>query len=337
MTDVNERAAAIEPSTYDGDKAPEEIESDIARTRASLSETLDALERRLAPRHLLEKGVDMVRDSMDGNVGRIGQVVREHPVPLALIGAGVGWLLVSQSGAARRATSRYGERVRSTVSQAAGAVGERAGEFAGRVKGMVGAEGGTEYAYARTKSGAETASEAARGTAGEAWRTAGDYASYAADQAGRAGEAGRQAWQRAGEYASQAGGQAGRARDRFVQLMEDYPLAVGALGFLAGTLVAAALPSTRVEDEWMGETRDDLWHRAEEAGRDVAGRAKEVAATTADAAADAAKEAIHETAETATQSAEAQGAKPSVGEQIERGAKSAAHGVETAAEKAKPG
>ena len=52
-------------------------------TRAELGETLEALERRLAPRHLLEKGVDMLVDSVDGNFGRIGEAVRANPVPLA--------------------------------------------------------------------------------------------------------------------------------------------------------------------------------------------------------------------------------------------------------------
>ena len=63
----------------------------MARTRAELGETLDALERKLAPRQLLEKGVDMLRDTMDGNLGRVGEALRANPIPLALVAGGLGW------------------------------------------------------------------------------------------------------------------------------------------------------------------------------------------------------------------------------------------------------
>jgi len=302
-------------------KRPEEIESEIAETRSGLSETLEALEAKLAPRQIVERGFDMMRDGMDGNMERIGQVLRENPIPLALIGAGLGWLMLSQTGA--------GRRIGDAASDAAGAVGGRVRDVAGRAQ---------DYAHAWTKhedtarqstadigsagygAGQDTTG-AARRSYGAASDTARDTYERAsgmgqraygavAETAGRVGDYSRQAIGTAGDYAGQAGRQLGHARDRFGQLMEDYPLAVGALGFLAGAVVAASLPSTRWEDEHLGDARDDLWRGAQEAGQEMVDKAKEVASTAASAATDAAREAVNETAEATKEEAKRQGLAP---------------------------
>jgi hypothetical protein len=73
-----------------------ELEVNIRRTRAELGLTLDALTYRLAPHQLLGKGIDMITDTIgkNGIVGmNIGEAVRANRLPLAIIGAGVAWLL----------------------------------------------------------------------------------------------------------------------------------------------------------------------------------------------------------------------------------------------------
>jgi Protein of unknown function (DUF3618) len=73
-----------------------ELEENIRRTRAELGLTLDALTHRLAPRQLLGKGIDMITETIgkNGIVGmNIGEAVRANRLPLAIIGAGVAWLL----------------------------------------------------------------------------------------------------------------------------------------------------------------------------------------------------------------------------------------------------
>jgi Protein of unknown function (DUF3618) len=77
-------------------KSAAEIEDEIRRTRAELTLTLDALAYRLTPRQLLGEGIDMITDSIRNNgvVGtNVGEAVRANGLPLALIGAGVIWLL----------------------------------------------------------------------------------------------------------------------------------------------------------------------------------------------------------------------------------------------------
>jgi ElaB/YqjD/DUF883 family membrane-anchored ribosome-binding protein len=84
----------------------------------------------------------------------------------------------------------------------------------------------------------------------------------------------------------------GRIADQVADTFERHPLLVGAIGVMAGALVAALLPPTRAEDEWFGPTRDQLLHRAEQAGQETVSRVRDVAMRAADAAADAAAETI---------------------------------------------
>lgn len=102
-------------------KSAAEIENEINSARAELGAVLDALERRLAPRQLLERGVDMLKETLTSDGGVAVETLRNHPVPLALIGAGVGWLLVE-----------------ATAGVTAGSLAQSGEELAG-------------YAYARTK------------------------------------------------------------------------------------------------------------------------------------------------------------------------------------------
>ena len=80
--------------------------------------------------------------------------------------------------------------------------------------------------------------------------------------------------------------QADRARGGFSHLLQEQPLAVGAIGIALGALIAAAVPPTRREDEMLGKASDQmtdkLRHKAEEGyakatqvGEQVAGQVKE--------------------------------------------------------------
>ncbi len=72
-------------------------------------------------------------------------------------------------------------------------------------------------------------------------------------------------------------------------------LAIGgaAVGFLAGLLA----PSTRVEDERMGDVADELKERARETGREAVDRGKQVAQEAGQAATETAKDSSQQHAE----------------------------------------
>lgn len=61
---------------------------------------------------------------------------------------------------------------------------------------------------------------------------------------------------------------ADRARGGFAQMLEEQPLAVGAIGIALGAMLAAAMPPTRREDELMGQASDQLTGKLRNKARD---------------------------------------------------------------------
>jgi uncharacterized protein (TIGR02284 family) len=74
------------------DRSPDEIERDIADIRSRMDRTLDELEFRLSPGQLTSGAVDLVKDVMRGDPSRLGDAVRNNPIPVVMIGIGALWL-----------------------------------------------------------------------------------------------------------------------------------------------------------------------------------------------------------------------------------------------------
>src|SRR5215210_1168388 len=123
------RAPVVAGSASESD--PAVIEAEIEATRQEMSETIEAIEERLAPEHLVEQATDAVRELAgqattavrEATADKAGQIARQtretaprvrgdlvstithNPVPAALIAIGVGWLWKRQFGSA--GSSRY--------------------------------------------------------------------------------------------------------------------------------------------------------------------------------------------------------------------------------------
>lgn len=80
---------------------------------------------------------------------------------------------------------------------------------------------------------------------------------------------------------------AGRCR----QAVAEHPLLIGALSLLAGALVGLALPSTRREDELLGDSRDEVLASARATGREAVEKGKAAALQLTRDAADTLREA----------------------------------------------
>ena len=82
-------------------------------------------------------------------------------------------------------------------------------------------------------------------------------------------------------------------RENWDYILREHPLVLGAVGLAIGAVAAALAPRTRMEDQVMGEARDDLLEKAKQAGGEKLEQAKQMATSAAssvkDAAADAAK------------------------------------------------
>ena len=84
--------------------------------------------------------------------------------------------------------------------------------------------------------------------------------------------------------------QAGRG----VGIAKENPLGLAIGGVALGFLVGMLAPSTRVEDERIGEVADQVKERAKETGQEVLDRGKQVAQEAAQSAAETAKESGRE-------------------------------------------
>ncbi len=227
------------------EQAMAEIESRIARTRAELGQTLDAVSVELAPRHLVEQGVDMITDFLSANrpdgTG-FGAAFRADPVPLALVGLGVAWLVAENIGLIDGAKvwehqADPGEDTRSAPEAWEPPEPAPDGDGTGHGEGWMG----------RT-------AELAQG----AWK------SIFADSGA--------VLERAGNYFGKVlpSGGAARRPGSWLKGLERNPLLLGAAGLAAGAIAAMLLPPSRREQEIVAEARHDLWEKAEDLGHRAA-------------------------------------------------------------------
>lgn len=86
----------------------ESIEDEIRATRRSIDDKVERLQNRLSPGDMVDSVVDFARTNGGAIAGGIGRGVREHPLPIAMIGAGVIWLALS-SRSSRNAEDDYAE------------------------------------------------------------------------------------------------------------------------------------------------------------------------------------------------------------------------------------
>lgn len=280
--------------------SPAEAERDAAHTRVELAATLEALDLKLSnltANHLVEKGFNMIRDSLNGSDGinRGLDAVRANPIPIALIGIGAAWLVASNTGVVDKiAQSERVGAARQRVADMASDIGNRAGSLASDVVGKVGIGGsGTERPLGET--GNPLVDESGRGAAS-------GWVHQASDMAQGAMRSVRDSSivNRVGDF---AGDGTARIADQLGDAFERNPLIVGAVGLLAGALIAALLPSTRMEDELLGSTRDQLWDKAETAGQDAISRVRDAATHAIDSATDAAATQVRDTATQAVEAA----------------------------------
>lgn len=192
-------------------------------------------------RHARERAVESITASAD----RVGERARDaghavsdfvatHAIPLTLLGAGAGWLMISMSHQ-RRLAAQYpsggyyrddetmwnraaelGGRAQSALSRTGQRLGDRAHEIGSDMSGRA----------------AHLRSQVVEG------------ASYVGHEAAELGQRAYHGMERAGT--------------RAIEVSERNPLMVGLLALAAGTAVAMLLPPTRRENQLLGQTRDRL-------------------------------------------------------------------------------
>jgi len=77
-----------------GERRPDQILAEIDRTRGEMDRTLTAIEHRLTPGQLVDQGIDYLRHSGANEfVQNLGGTAKQNPMPLALVGIGLAWLM----------------------------------------------------------------------------------------------------------------------------------------------------------------------------------------------------------------------------------------------------
>lgn len=238
----------------DADETSPEVEQltrEIDATRSGMSETLDELGQRLDPANLVASAKETVREATVGKVESMAttagdivtdagttaretgeglvETIKRNPVPAAMAGIGLGWLWMNRDkGRKMTWPQTTGPRYSNVqVARSEPSFGDRIGDAGGEVG-------------RQASSVASTLGEAASDVANRARATAGQVP----DQLGEVGQ---------------------EVGDTAQRLLDENPLAVGAIALAVGTAVGLALPATRTEQRVIGRAGSQLLDQAESA------------------------------------------------------------------------
>ena len=266
-----------------------EIREEIAQTRVEMSETIEAIQEKLRPANLVSDATERVKsattekvknmadtasetaqDMMRGSRERAYDMVegaKQNPIPALMIGAGVAWLLMGS----RNKGNDYSDRGWSQYSTRNVRGASSSGDDYYRSTEANYSDVDNRSAYNRTSTGSTQYGGSGR-----------SYGSSQYNQGSQYGY-GNEGWT---EGTSRALADAGdtarqtvrRTSNQLQRMLRDNPLLVGAAAVLAGAAIGASLPETERENQLMGEARDSVVDRAQEAARDAANTVKEAAA-----------------------------------------------------------
>ena len=280
-------------SADDFDENPEQLRAEIEDTRAEMSQTINEIQERLSPDYLMDQVKETVREATVGKVervmhragetiadatepareamGRAGTAIKEtgmsvadtvwrNPIPAALIGLGLGMLVVrSVRGNGRDYETRHTMPRRQQYFR-----GDEM-EY-GDPLGPTGTGADMDM-----RTGLDTGMDTRMGNrTGAGAGTLDRVKETATDLADRSTTALSHLGTRAKDTASTAG-------KRLGQVLRENPLAVGAVAVAAGTAVGLALPSTRFENEYIGEASANLVDKAQEVARGAIDKVQDAA------------------------------------------------------------
>jgi ElaB/YqjD/DUF883 family membrane-anchored ribosome-binding protein len=258
------------------DKSSDDLRADVERTRERLSQDVDALGAKLSPENVkveakravkrtVRRGTDELREGVSSATESVSSFVGQNPLPIALIGVGVGWLIWNTRTRPKgNAGVDYAMRGRAEVYDDFDDDEGLRGNGHAR-----GAGGQLDRLRHQVHDGMTTIKRSASAQA-------------------------RRAREKVDDFETTAREQLGRAVDVAERGFEEQPLLLGAVAVGAGLAVGLGIPATQSENQLMGQYRDKLMTRAKDGLGELRGKAEGIAQRTYETAKETAKTETHE-------------------------------------------
>jgi len=318
--------------SYDSEKSAAEIEREISADRERIGEKLNAIQEKLTPGQLMDEALGFLKNSGGAEyIGNLGQTAKANPIPLALMGVSLSWLMAGGSSTTSSTTTTV-RTDRSTRDVAEYPLATVSGSV--RRMGPVRSENGGNYSHFEDTTGKrfraltdeagnraghfmDDAGATFRGFADATGQRISDFRDETGNMLSDASGWASDTWEAAkdklssfGETLSNMGGsigstsssafgsiqdQSGRLNDMILRTFRDQPLVGGALAFAAGAAIGAALPHTQREDQLMGEAADSIKDDLSDRASDLMDKGKDVARDVYDKAVAVAAD-VHDTA-----------------------------------------
>ncbi len=310
----------------DNTSDPDRIERDLDQTRSRLGSHLSELQSRLSPGQVVDDLMGYFRGSEGADFGRsLLDSVRANPIPAALTGIGLAWLMASNPRAGQAPASLGGglgatpgsdwnnfdattARLRGAEQGVSRHPDEAEHDYTYRLDQARGhAVGLSRNADETTQSFGQRIRDALANTQRSATQGAHDLrdqvsgsASAAGDAVGSLGAAAQgmaqsvgstvqDAARQAGDVLAHRGRTAGKAGSNLVAALTENPALLGVLGLAAGAVLGALLPQSDQEEAALGgiagQARDTVSGLAKEAMQ----RGSSVAQTVIDKGSESAK------------------------------------------------
>lgn len=272
-----------------------QLEHEADESRERVSSLLDELRGRASPGEVVDQVYDYARNGAGGDFVRsFGTQVRNNPLAVALVGAGIGWLMFSERSSGRSEELSYSDYESDDEEGSEGA--------ADRVRGAYhDASDGVRRAYGATASGMSAAGSSARSMASRASGAVTGAAGSVRDSASEASQSmadgATAARDRVADLAARGrdgASRMARTGSHYAEQLTEHPMVLAGLGLAIGAAIGAMFPSTEREDRLMGGASDDLKDKAMEFGHEQYDKAETVVERTADQAMTAAEEAADE-------------------------------------------
>ncbi len=294
--------------TQSSEKSSADIQREIDVDRQRIGARIDAIQERMSPGQLVDEVIAYAKGSGGADyLSNLGKAVRTNPLPVALMGVSLAWLVAKQGAEGSQASpatagqdvlplypargtiqrigppediggSRYShftDEAGQHFKALTDATGRRAGDFldsTGKAYRGFSDAAGEQVSSIRDEAGAVL--DASLGWASHTW---GNVKGAVEGATQRIGEAAESVSSTAASTGTNLMDQSNRLNQAILSHFRDQPLVGGALAFAVGAAIGAALPHSEQEDEMIGEAADAVKARvasdvseAVEHGKDAA-------------------------------------------------------------------